>query len=141
MIESVGKSAGLEFDLTSKIYSLTSAIIARVAFGDESKTDKFMELIDTAVKSGFGFSDLFPSMKAIHIITGVEAKLAKIRKQMDEFLEDIINKEVNQERLFREDKGGYGEENLLQVLLQIQRSGSPEIPITTDNVKAVRHCG
>ncbi|KAI9123647.1 hypothetical protein K1719_004947 [Acacia pycnantha] len=137
LIESVGESVGSEFDLTRKIYSLTSAIITRVAFGDESKREKFMELIDTAVTSGFGFAELFPSMKAVHLITGVESKLAKIRKQIDEFLEDIINKE-NQEKQFREENDDSGgQENLLQVLLQIQHSGSPEIPITTDNVKAV----
>ncbi|XP_028754938.1 cytochrome P450 71D8 [Neltuma alba] len=135
LIESVRRSVGSDFDVTSKIYSLTSSIITRVAFGDKSKREKFLQLIDTAITSGFGFADLFPSMKAIHLITGVEAKLAKIRTQIDEFLEDII--EENQEMQFKEGKGGSGQENFLQVLLQILRSGGPGIPFTTDNVKAV----
>ncbi|XP_028754935.1 cytochrome P450 71D8-like [Neltuma alba] len=140
LIESVQSSVGSVFDLTNKMYSLTSSVVMRVAFGDKHKDQEQLLQLLTAVLeqiSGFKLVDLFPSLKLIHLITGVEAKLARIREHMDKILDDIIKE--NQQKEMREEggKSASEEKNLVQVLLRIQRSENLDVPITADNIKAV----
>ncbi|XP_054778522.1 cytochrome P450 71D8-like [Prosopis cineraria] len=140
LIVSVGSSVGSVVDLTAKIYSLTCAIVTRVAFGNEQ--EELLQLFYAAIEvAGFRFVDFFPSLKRVHlIITAMEAKLVKIHKKIDKILEDILKE--NQKKQLRSAEGGCdgtgsGEENLVQVLLRIQRSGSLDITITNNNIKAV----
>ncbi|KAI9092073.1 hypothetical protein K1719_028008 [Acacia pycnantha] len=141
LIEAVQSSVGSVFDLTSKIYSLTSSILMRVAFGDKSKDgEELVQLLHEALKQmdGFHFADLFPSKKIIHLMTGMEARLWKIHKKIDKILEDIIQENLKKHMMEAGGgKSGFVEENLVQVLLRIQRSESFDVPITTNNVKAV----
>ncbi|KAI9124222.1 hypothetical protein K1719_005522 [Acacia pycnantha] len=112
---------------------MTSTIVTRVALGNISNKhyEKFLELFMTVIESGFGLTDLFPSMKAVRLITGLEAKLVKIHQQIDKIIEDII--EENQvEKQNLADSDDHGQQNLLKVLLQIQRRASPKIAITID---------
>ncbi|KAF7840529.1 cytochrome P450 71D8-like [Senna tora] len=140
-IESIQLSVGSEMDLTSKIYSLSSAIVTRTAFGRKSRdqNEELVQLLNIAFaqSSGFSFFDLFPSLKPLHLIIG-QKKLKDMYKKVDQILEDIIKE--NQERQMRieagEEDGYFREENLVQVLLQIKQSGL-EIPITTRKIKAV----
>ncbi|XP_028754937.1 cytochrome P450 71D8-like [Neltuma alba] len=148
LIESVQSSVGSVLDLSSEIYSFTSSIVMRVAFGDRHKNKdqrQPLKLLRAALEqlSGFQFADLFPSMKLIHLITGMEAKLMKAHKNIDKFFDDII-KENQQKIIMRSAEGDKSsdddaleEENLVQVLLRIQQSESLDVPITTDNIKAV----
>lgn len=90
LIESIQSSVGSVFDLTSEIYSLTSSIVTRVAFGDRHKDKKQpLKLLRAALDqlSRFQFADLFPSMKLVHLITGIEAKLMKTHKNIDKFFD------------------------------------------------------
>ncbi|XP_054791249.1 cytochrome P450 71D8-like [Prosopis cineraria] len=140
LIESIQSSVGSVFDLTSKVYSLTSSIVRRVAFGDEREYgEELVQLLHTALEqlARFQFADLFPSMKLVHLMIGMDAKLVKIHKKFDKVLEDILQE--NQKKYMRAEAGqsALGEENLVQVLLRIQHSESLDIPITTDNIKAV----
>ncbi|KAF7840530.1 cytochrome P450 71D8-like [Senna tora] len=140
-IESIQSSVGAKMDLTSKIFSYTSTIATRIIFGRKSRSDQdqdLLKLLKIVLEegSGFGFVDLFPSMKIIHLISGLK-KFKKISKKIDQILEDVIKE--NQEKQMRTERGKDGyhrEENLVQVLLQIQQSSGLEIPITTKNIKA-----
>ncbi|XP_028754934.1 cytochrome P450 71D8-like [Neltuma alba] len=141
LIGSVRSSVGSVVDLTDKIYSLTSAIVTKVAFGNEQ--EELLQPLYAAIEAGaYHFLDVFPSLKHVPLITAMEeAKLVKIHKKIDKILEDILKE--NQKKQIRAAGGGgceitgSGEENLVQVLLRIQQSGSLDITITNDNIKAV----
>ncbi|XP_054776770.1 cytochrome P450 71D8-like [Prosopis cineraria] len=142
LIESVQSSAGSVVDLSSKIYSLTSSVVTRVAFGSKRKDEELLHWLDEALTqlSGFNLVDLFPSMKLVLLhVTRMKAKLMKIHKNLDKIFEDILQK--NRTNLQSTPEGGREsgsrEDNLLQVLLRIQQSGIQDIPITNDNIKAI----
>lgn len=142
LIDSVESSLGSEMDLSSKIYCLTSAIITRVAFGKSAFHEEFLALQKSAsaLFTGFNLIDLFPSMKCVHLISGLKAKLEKMHKRIDIYLEDIIKK--TQENRQTGDEGGKGisgeeSETFLETLLRIKESGSLEIPFTANNIKAI----
>ena len=138
MIDSVGSSVGSVVDMTAKIYSLTSTIVSKVAFGKEQ--EELLQLFLEAMKEGgFRFVDFFPSLKLVHlIITKMDAQLVKIHKKIDNILDDIIKENQNKVLIRSGEEGlGGGEENLVQVLLQVQQSESLDVSITNDNIKAV----
>ncbi|XP_061374490.1 cytochrome P450 71D8-like [Gastrolobium bilobum] len=139
-IEAIRTSAGSPIDLTSRIFSLVSASVSRAAFGDKSEDqDEFISLTKKIIASagGFDLADLFPSMKPIHFITGVKPKLEKLHKQVDKILENIVTEHKKKQRRAIEGRVEVQEEDLVDVLLRIQKSGNLEIQITTANIKAV----
>ncbi|XP_028768653.1 cytochrome P450 71D8-like [Neltuma alba] len=142
LIESVQSSVGSVLDLTSKIYSLTSSIVMRVAIGDKRKDGaELVKLLHEVLKElgGFCFADLFSSNKLIRLMTGMEARLWKIHKKVDKVLEDILQENLRKlKKAEGSDDSDLVEENLAQVLLRIQQGDQNfDVPITSNNVKAV----
>ncbi|XP_004511997.1 cytochrome P450 71D8-like [Cicer arietinum] len=139
-IELIKSSAGSEVNLTNRIFSLVSSIVSRSAFGDKTEDqDEFVRVIRKTIESVGGLepADLFPSMKyIIHVLTGNKSKLEKMQKQSDKILEIIVGK--HQEKQRRAKEGSDEEqEDLVDVLLRVQQSGTLDIPITTSNIKAI----
>ncbi|XP_061376226.1 cytochrome P450 71D8-like [Gastrolobium bilobum] len=139
-IQSIRSSAGSTINLTSRIFSLVSSSVSRAAFGNKSKDqDEFVSLVreSIALNGGFELNDLFPSMKPLHILTGLKPKLEKIHKRADQILENIVTMHQEKQARAKEVKGDAKQEDLVDVLLRIQQSCSLEIQITTRNIKAV----
>ncbi|KAL2668643.1 hypothetical protein GLYMA_01G179400v4 [Glycine max] len=139
-IESIRISEGSPINLTSKIYSLVSSSVSRVAFGDKSKDqEEFLCVLEKMILAGGGFEpdDLFPSMK-LHLINGRKAKLEKMHEQVDKIADNILREhQEKRQRALREGKVDLEEEDLVDVLLRIQQSDNLEIKISTTNIKAV----
>ncbi|MFS7964974.1 putative premnaspirodiene oxygenase [Helianthus anomalus] len=125
-------------NLSKKIYATINVIATRVAVGSRCKEHGMLvELIEQAVSLGGGFdvSDLFPSFKMLHLVTGMRGKLMKIHGKIDKMLNGIISD--HQE--CRVAGGGRAEQNedLLDVLLRLKDDGGLQFPLTYDNIKAV----
>ncbi|XP_061339808.1 cytochrome P450 71D8-like [Gastrolobium bilobum] len=140
LIETIQSSAGAPVNLTSMINSFISNFVSRAAFGNISEDhEEFLLMVKEAIElaDGFDLADLFPSLKPMHLITGMKAKLENIHKKLDNILEKIVKE--NQVKQMRANKGTREEknENLVEVLLRVLQSGSLETPITINNVKAV----
>ncbi|PON90266.1 Cytochrome P450, E-class, group I, partial [Trema orientale] len=141
LIESLRSSAGSVVNLTEKIYSLTSMVTARAAFGSESEDqlDAFLSLTEEAIRlaGGFELVDLYPSSKLVKLLSRTSAKLERIHKEKDVIQENIIQRHREKlahaggENVEAEDK------DLIDVLLQLQQSGTLDIPISNDNIKAL----
>lgn len=126
--------AGSPVNVSKSVFFLLSTLISRAAFGKKSEyEDKLLALLKKAVEltGGFDLADLFPSMKPIHLITRMKAKLEDMQKELDKILENIINQHQSNHGK------GEAEENLVDVLLRVQKSGSLEIQVTINNIKAV----
>jgi hypothetical protein len=120
-----------------------STTVSRSAFGDKSEDqDEFVNVIRKAIESVGGLepADLFPSIKSIiNALTRSKSKMEKMHKKADKIIEIIVRKHQEKQRRAKEERisGNDEKEDLVDVLLRIQESGSLEIPITTKNIKAV----
>uniref|UniRef100_A0A2N9IEN8 Cytochrome P450 n=1 Tax=Fagus sylvatica TaxID=28930 RepID=A0A2N9IEN8_FAGSY len=140
LIESIHSSSGSLINFTEKVFSLTSTIVCRAAFGSNCKDqDAFTLLSKEAISlaGGFELADLFPSRKFLHAVSGLKSKLEKIQRKFDKILDNIINDHRENQMSAATGKGEPWKDDLVDVLLGLQQSGSLEFPITTDNIKAV----
>lgn len=76
---------------------------------------------------------MFPSVKLLEVISGMKPKIEKLHSESDRMLEDIIQGH----KKAKEGREAEEEEDLVDVLLKVQKQGDLEFPLTTDNIKAV----
>ncbi|WJX56195.1 hypothetical protein P8452_41875 [Trifolium repens] len=140
-IQSIKSFAGSKINLTTRIFTLINSIISRAAFGEKADSqDEFVSLIREAVElsSGLELDDLFPSMKLIHKLSGLKTKVTKIHKRVDKILDNVVQKHQEKRAGGNEDnKSEIEKEDLMDVLLRVQQSGSLDIQLTINNIKAV----
>ncbi|KAL3618169.1 hypothetical protein CASFOL_038490 [Castilleja foliolosa] len=80
-------------NLTDKIFGFTSSVLCRAAFGKVTRgREKLQALLKKVVPllAGFGLADLFPSFKLLHVLCWNKYKLLNMRRQLDAFLEIIL---------------------------------------------------
>lgn len=137
LVKSIFLKSGSVINVTKMIFSSTFGITAVSAFGKRNKyQEEFIRLEDELTKaaSEFCIADMFPSLKFLGFISLLRYKVQKIHEQMDEIAENILNE--HKENYI---KGNIGEqkEDLVDVLLNIQRRGDFETPFTDRSIKAL----
>ncbi|KAG7963143.1 hypothetical protein I3843_09G104500 [Carya illinoinensis] len=140
LIESIRLSSGSPINFTEKIYSLTSTIVCKAAFGSKCKDpDPFISLTREAISAlgSFDLADLFPSQKFLRVITGTKTKVEEMHRKLDRILENIIHEHKENQKSAAISEVERGQEDLVDFLLRLQQSSGPEVPITTKNIKAV----
>ncbi|XP_028799732.1 cytochrome P450 71D10-like [Neltuma alba] len=128
---------GSVVNLTKKIYPLTNSIVARAAFGRKTRNiEEIIPVIMTGIQitGGLSISDLCPSFEFLRVISGAKAKAERAHKDIDVMLNTIINDHLGEKK--GEDIAE-AEEDLVDVLLRVQKENDLEIPLTLDNIKAV----
>ncbi|KAK6126621.1 hypothetical protein DH2020_039631 [Rehmannia glutinosa] len=123
---------GSPVNLTEKLYSSTYDLITRAALGKQTKEqEKLLPIIKQVIELGAGFDigDVYPSISLLQKISGLRKRLMRLHKEADMILEDIIHDH-------RIDKNSDESEDLLDVLLKFQ-DDALQLPLTTDNIKAV----
>ncbi|KAF3618954.1 5-epiaristolochene 1,3-dihydroxylase [Capsicum annuum] len=94
MIESFQLSSGQTVNVTKKIFQFASSMTCRSAFGKVFKEqDEFILLVKKVSKlmEGFDLADIFPSLKFLHVLSGMKGKIMKVHHELDAILENIIN--------------------------------------------------
>ncbi|XP_050228753.1 desmethyl-deoxy-podophyllotoxin synthase-like [Mercurialis annua] len=138
-IRSISSSTGSPINLTKMLHSSSCTITLRAAFGNKCALDnqeEFILVVQQVLKivSGFSLADLFPSLKWLHAITGVQYRLTKLRQKVDHVLEKIIN---GHKIARATSKTNTEDEDVLHVLLNLQEQKNLALPLTTNNIKAV----
>ncbi|KAJ4724222.1 Cytochrome P450 [Melia azedarach] len=137
LITSISSNAGLSVNFSKMIFSLTTDITTRAAFGGRREdNEKFKKIFQKIIKLGAGFSlaDMFPSVKLLEVLTGIRFELEKIGKEADKIFEKVIN----EHRSAICKRTGEGKpEDIVDVLLHVQEHGDLQFPLTNDNIKAV----
>ncbi|KAJ9186484.1 hypothetical protein P3X46_002052 [Hevea brasiliensis] len=140
MLEKISKSAAAlkPVNLSEVMMSLTSTIICRVAFGKRYEEDgversRFHELLKEtqAMFTSFFVSDYYPFSGFIDKFTGLAHRLEKNFKEFDIFYEQIIQEHLDPSR------SKPGEEDILDILLQLYKNRSFKVDLTFDHIKAV----
>ncbi|XP_028803067.1 tabersonine 16-hydroxylase 1-like [Neltuma alba] len=136
LLRNICEHEGFAINLSKNIFALTNSIVARAAFG--KKTDNVEYILHnlqdvTELSSGLSISDFYPSLKLISVVTGMRARIMKAQKDGDRVFDDIIREHIEKKR----NNDGEYEEDLVDVLLRIQKDNDFEIPLSFENIKAV----
>ncbi|KAK1412805.1 hypothetical protein QVD17_34323 [Tagetes erecta] len=138
LVETMLNEGPVVINLTDKIFTVMNVIACRVSVGSRCKDEgKFVELIEEVISlsGGFDLSDLFPSMKLLHLVTGMRKKLMMIHRKIDKMLDDIIFD--HQQRRCCDGVRTDENEDVLDVLLRLKDDGELQFPLSYDNIKAV----
>ncbi|CAI0387083.1 unnamed protein product [Linum tenue] len=112
---------GEAVDVSREMFWLSSRITCRTVLGKARELDDgFLRMVESV-------SEFLPA------VTGYKAQLRRMRREMESMLDGIIDE--HKER--RAEGGGGNEEDLVDVLLNLQASGSTDFSLTMDNIKAV----
>jgi len=84
---------------------------------------------------GFSVADMYPSVKLLQVMSGMRRKLEKLHKRVDQILENIVNE--HREKKAKRESGRGEAEDLVDVLLRVQKDGELEFPLTNNNIKVV----
>nr|XP_016493650.1 PREDICTED: premnaspirodiene oxygenase-like isoform X2 [Nicotiana tabacum] len=136
MIEFFRSSPGKPVNVTKRISLFTNSMTCRSAFGQEYKEqDEFVQLVKKVSNliEGFDVADIFPSLKFLHVLTGMKAKVMNTHNELDAILENIINEHKKTSK----SDGESGGEGIIGVLLRLMKEGGLQFPITNDNIKAI----
>ncbi|CAL9207688.1 unnamed protein product [Musa hybrid cultivar] len=119
-------------------YGLANAIVCRAAFGKRcDRRERFVTIIKETFEllGGLCLADTFPSLNFLDILTGSMSKMQRVRRQMDDILGEVIKEHEVKAATSTSER--VDEVDLVDVLLRLKDDPKLEIPITTDNVKAV----
>ncbi|KAG9447271.1 hypothetical protein H6P81_013399 [Aristolochia fimbriata] len=143
MVEKISQASG-PVDLKKIIISTTGNIFCMTALGKKYYEEKlgcgtdFQHLLEELFRllGIIHIGDLFPSLAWIGRLTGLDARLKKNFQLMDEFLEQVIEEHMAEDR--KNSPAQYGRHaDFVDILLEIQRDGSMGVPLDRDNIKAV----
>ncbi|GAU28388.1 hypothetical protein TSUD_257160 [Trifolium subterraneum] len=134
LVKSIFESEGFVVNLTQKIISLTNGITARAAFGKRNRHEKvFISAMEEILRlfGGFCIADLYPSIKMLQMLSLSKNQLVKLQREFDIIMQDIIDdhkcshNEANKE------------DDLVDVLLKIQRENDRSHVLTDENIKSI----
>ncbi|KAL0312079.1 UNVERIFIED_CONTAM: cytochrome [Sesamum radiatum] len=134
LVKALRSSSGEAVNLTEKVFALTSSITCRAAFGNVTRDrDTLIVMLKKAVTmtGGFELADLFPSSKLLNVLSWNKYKLLRMRRKLDMILDVIVEEHKLKQ------SGEFGGEDIVDVLLRMQKTGELQFPITNDNIKAV----
>ncbi|XP_004249519.1 premnaspirodiene oxygenase [Solanum lycopersicum] len=131
---------GEPINVTKQISWYESSITCKAAFGELLKDqEKFIGIVRELAEltGGFSVANIFPSIKILHVLSGVRSRILKVHENVDAIVEDIISDHKRNIASGKRGNGAFGGEDLVDVLLRLMESGALKIPITNDNIKAI----
>ncbi|XP_057801989.1 salviol synthase-like [Salvia miltiorrhiza] len=132
---------GSTINLTEKLTTTNLNIMIMAAFGKKSgEAAKLKDIIKEAQEflNVFNIVDVYPSFKFLRLFSRMRKKIEEHHRHLNRITESVIE-ERRRRRGDASEGGGGGEDegDFLGVMLKLQGDGSLEIPLTTDNIKAV----
>ncbi|CAM0908800.1 unnamed protein product [Alopecurus aequalis] len=121
------------------VYAADSSV--RAIIGSRFKDrDAFLAILQRGLKTFAGMSlpDLYPSSRLAMLVSRTPGRMRQHRQQMDAFMDAVVRgHQENRAAAGEENRAAAGEqEDLLDVLLRIQREGELQFPLTTANIKS-----
>ncbi|KAJ8748044.1 hypothetical protein K2173_001002 [Erythroxylum novogranatense] len=80
---------------------------------------------------GFNLGDYFPSIGFVQNLTSMKSELQRTFRRFDQFFDEVISEHLNYATKKEEHK------DMVDTLLDLQKSESAEIPLNMNNIKAV----
>ncbi|CAL5059884.1 unnamed protein product [Urochloa decumbens] len=132
---------GEAVNVSERIAVLITDTAVRSMIGDRfERREEFLESLaeGTKIASGFNLGDLFPSSRLARLVGGTERRASEHHRRNFELMEYAIKQhEKRRAAMAAAQDGAVEEEDLVDVLLRIQREGGLEVPLTMGMIKAV----
>ncbi|XP_065862578.1 premnaspirodiene oxygenase-like [Euphorbia lathyris] len=138
LITYISSRAGSPINFSTMINSSIYSIVTRTAFGRVWEgEDIFIPAVKDLIEAGGGFTlaDVYPSIKLFRVLSGMNSRLDRLHKNMDKILQSIMT----EHRATRTTGSNHaeGNEDLVEVLLNLQEQGDLQYPLTDNHIKAV----
>ncbi|KAL2548256.1 Cytochrome [Forsythia ovata] len=111
LIKSIQSSCGEPINVNEKLFSFTSSVTSRAAFGEVIRDkDTLIMFIQkrVALAGGFDLADFYPSLKFLQYVSWNKYKLLKMRHQLDSILDVIINQHKDKHATGKRGNGELG---------------------------------
>jgi cytochrome P450 len=126
-------------NLTEGISAYVADATVRAIVGSQFKQrDAYLKMLQEGLKivPGMTLPDIFPSSRLVRLFSSVPGRILRHSRGMKQFMDAII-----QEHQESRASGAGGDdreaEDLLDVLLRLQKEANSEYPLTTENIKTV----
>ncbi|GMH21332.1 hypothetical protein Nepgr_023174 [Nepenthes gracilis] len=145
MIKKIEKLTPRPMDLSGLFLTLTNDVICRVAFGrkyggEEGGAASFGKILKEFEDylGHFCVGDFIPWLAWIQQVNGLDAKVDRVAKDIDQVLDKIVEDHTN--RLDKQNIDNHTEEmakDFIDVLLEVQRSNTVSFQMDKNNIKAL----
>ncbi|XP_073294347.1 cytochrome P450 71A8-like [Primulina huaijiensis] len=138
-------SSHLPVNLSELFLSLTNDVICRSAFGRKYTNGKFGKRFPMLLKEllqllgGVNIGEFIPYFAWTDRFSGFDAKVDKVAKEFDEFLEIVIQEHMNtgQDKGDAVSKEEKSRESFVDILLKIYKDNVTGVYIDRDNIKGI----
>lgn len=140
LIRSISPSSksGSPINLSKMVNSLIYSIVSRSAFGKVWEgEDIFIPALKEVIEAagGFGIAELYPSVKILELLSGMNYSLKKNQTKFDTMFQSSIDKHRARKAAGGDQPGEV--KDLIDVLLNLQDEGYLEYPLRDENIKAI----
>ncbi|KAJ1270551.1 hypothetical protein BS78_06G060600 [Paspalum vaginatum] len=130
-------AAASPVNLTERVSAFVADSTVRAIIGSQFKQrDLYLQMMREGVKvlPGMSLPELFPSSRLAMLLSRVPGPLKRQRRRMLRFIDTIIH-EHRQTSTPPTKVAGEEDEDLLDVLLRLQKEADSQYPLTTENIK------
>ncbi|KAL2932910.1 Cytochrome P450 71A9 [Bienertia sinuspersici] len=129
----------MPINISELMMTLANNVICRVAYGKkfEGSKGKNQEILKETQRllGEFNVADFYPWFGwVMNKVNGLDARLEKNFKELDELYDEVIQEHVDGTI---SDEGGRDHEDLVDVLLQLQKDSNQTIALTNNQIKGI----
>ncbi|KAK4438465.1 cytochrome [Sesamum alatum] len=136
-------SSGSPVNLSELFTSLTNDVICRAAFGrkysDGDGGKKFLMLLTEVLQlmGSLNIGEFIPWLSWINLVNGFDNRVEKVAKEVDVFLEMVIQEHLNERLECCAADQDESRENFVDILLKIYKDNNTGVSIDKDSIKAI----
>nr|GEX21003.1 cytochrome P450 71A2-like [Tanacetum cinerariifolium] len=138
MINNIEDSRGTLINLSECFISLTNNIVSRVVLGKTYRNIRFKKLMEKFIDilGVMSVGSCIPSLSWVDRLSGLQRTTDEVAKEFDDFLEGVLQEHLNK-RKGNVIVGGSEVQDLVDILLDVQKENVGTVVIDNDTIKAV----
>ncbi|XP_044486208.1 cytochrome P450 736A117-like isoform X1 [Mangifera indica] len=136
-------SLSMPVNLSEMFFSLTNDVVCRAAFGRKYSEGeggrKFKELLGefSQLLGGLNIADFIPWLRWVNYFNGVDAKVKKVAKELDEFLDKVVEEHLHGQEREIKNHGSEDGKDFVDVLLEVQKDNKDDFSFGKVTIKAL----